>query len=118
GGGVPAVCPGAGRPGDPRHAPPLWPADLLEVRLCRRVQPVLPLRCPAPARSLRPGLRLGGRRLSRDRPGGDAGHDGELPQRARLARDAQEPVPAAGPRAGWLLGWLARRTWSVAPDAG
>ena len=48
---------------------------------------------------------------------GQLGDDGELPQRARLARDAQEPVPAAGPRAGWLLGWLARCLGQVALDA-
>ena len=62
----------------------------------------------AAARPRRPGLRLGRQRLPRHRPGPDRGDDRELPQRARLARDAQatrtcaaaSSAPAS-PAAGW-----------------
>ena len=53
--------------------------------------------------------RLGRHRLPRHRPGPDRGDDRELPQRARLERDAAQSAHAARPAARRLHGRLAQR---------
>ena len=77
-------------------------------------------RCALAARHDRAGRRLVRHRLPRHRPGADRGDDRELPLRARLAHDAQEPVHrarACGARASRADGSTRRRALTRRPVA-
>ena len=97
GGRVASVCAGVGDSCRARHAQALRRAHLFAVRVPRRLQSELRLRYPAAPRPLHSGVRLGGRRLPRHRPGRHRRDDRELPQLDDLGRDAQESAPAARP---------------------
>src|SRR6266581_2559938 len=102
-GRVDPVRAGAGDSGGARNASAFRTVHLFPVRLLRRLQLELPFRCTAESWPRRRGIRLGGRRLSRHRPGTHLRDDRKPAHGAGLARHEEEPASQAGSGASRLL---------------